>query len=644
MKRCPVCGKTFDDGRRFCDVDGSRLESVSEGVKEVRTHEIEGSEAEKCRDSDNYRSNNSDKATDKSSQTDGTPEEASGMICPVCRTRYPSSEKFCVKDGTRLIPETPQPEQNEKICPLCHTRYPADQVFCVNDGSRLIPYDPHTDGALNDRKIVPPAGSEGKRVQQFNGQSEYGRTEAHRSASERQRDTQTQERHLQQLNRPSASEKKSHTGFIVLAVVLAAVIVLLTAGILAHTGIIRLPFHLPFIEQDAESDSSTDSGKIAADHEQDTADPTGSGEEPEESTEAVQDDQTGNAVDTGNTEEAAAEDTAAEEEALIEEMANAIRSSYELGSSDRVEYAGTNQDGDYVFDVGSSDGSAQYGEVAVDPDTQDITVVEGMVTSPIADFDADAVASDVDKASGNGRSSFAVIDLDTLDLAGSSNMEDGQSASVMVDIPILYTAMIELQEGTIGMDEPVTFHYEVDGRTKLTRSANGQSFPLSELMSYMLLYSDNNATNSLLDYFGMGIIANTCHENGYDSVRIAGKIAKTDDYTDNDNYVSAADLAGMLGEIWNSDTDLGRSYLEDNMIIQDSARNAGIGKEIGGSVDGFLNLNGQKADKYNEVAVIEENGNAYGVVFLGNHGKLETLQKAAGVLGKDVYNETNDAE
>lgn len=281
-------------------------------------------------------------------------------------------------------------------------------------------------------------------------------------------------------------------------------------------------------------------------------------------------------------------------------------------------------------------GNEKTANIDTTQNEQDTGEEEQEESSPVSNLNVTSIENAVENAADGGTVSFAVIDMDNGTIVGSDNMSDAQSASVIIDIPILYTAMKSVENGSLNLSTQVTFTYEVDGRGQLKQSDSGNTYPLEDLLSYMLHYSDNNATNSLLNYLSYDTINSICSKNGY-SVNIVQKIGKTDDYTSNDNYLSAEDTAKMLYEIWNSNTDLNKNFLSRYMVIQDSTRTAGIGKNIDSSVSDFMNFNAVKKDKYNEVAIVVDGDNTYGIVFLGNHGKMETLEDAAAVLGDEVH-------
>ena len=415
--------------------------------------------------------------------------------------------------------------------------------------------------------------------------------------------------------------------FGVPAVIVGVLAVLLVAGgLLVYTGKVKLPVGQQEDEQQEAADAATENSD-----EKETASVSQVPEDRSTADSISADTETSEAGETVRESDSSAEVMQKQTEERIDALQQKVENEYD---GLRVEYLAKDETG-YQFDVFKND--KWFGRVSVDPDTEKISVLRGMTDSAVADLDTGKISKKVSAEAGKGKYSYAVIDLATGDIRGTSNMDQGKSASVMIDIPILYTICKGLEDGSMDLSEPVTFHYEVDGRGKLGRSEDGSSYTMEEMAEYMLQYSDNNATNSLLSYLGYDLINNTCAKNGYLSVKIVSKIAKTKDYTEQDNYVSAEDLAGMLKEIWNSDQEINQNFLEKHMIIQDSTRTNGIGKNI--DTGNFLNLNGQKADKYNETAVITDEDKSYGLVFLGYQGEVERLRNAAAEFGSAAYQE-----
>lgn len=58
------------------------------------------------------------------------------------------------------------------------------------------------------------------------------------------------------------------------------------------------------------------------------------------------------------------------------------------------------------------------------------------------------------------------------------------------------------------------FQYSFSGRGTIKKEQNGNNFSLDYLIRQTLNYSDNNATNSLIDFLGRDYIKNKCFPVG----------------------------------------------------------------------------------------------------------------------------------
>lgn len=233
--------------------------------------------------------------------------------------------------------------------------------------------------------------------------------------------------------------------------------------------------------------------------------------------------------------------------------------------------------------------------------------------------------------------SWAVMDIAAGDITGSSSMEESLSASALVNIPILYTVAARVDAGLMSLSDPVYISRPTAGRTQLSDNV-GSSMSVQELLTYMLQYSDNIASNSLMEHLGFGLINSTCAEAGYGSVNLNNYLLSTEDYTANENYVSCADLCRMLSAIYdNQFSCLGKRFLQEYMVIQDSYAYQGLGAYVPGGTT-FMNLNGQKSNKYNEVAIVDDGDCAYVVAFMSGMDDGTKLQYAAQDCGYYIYN------
>ncbi len=250
-------------------------------------------------------------------------------------------------------------------------------------------------------------------------------------------------------------------------------------------------------------------------------------------------------------------------------------------------------------------------------------------------LDPEKLRQIMDRAGSDVNYSVCITDLNTGSYTG-VNASDPTSASAMVAVPILYAAAYEIDRGDLSLSDKITFHYSVGGRGKLKKSDNGRSLSLESLLQAMLEYSDNNATNTLIDYFGMDTLESICHKNGFDSVRINGRLMETKDNTSSDNYISAKDLCGMIYQLYSNKFSGGinRSFLTRYMHLQDGSDDSGL---CGSIHCDYYNLNGVKNNKYNEIAIIDNNVTPYAIAYLANDADMERLQEVAATLGEYVH-------
>lgn len=231
---------------------------------------------------------------------------------------------------------------------------------------------------------------------------------------------------------------------------------------------------------------------------------------------------------------------------------------------------------------------------------------------------------------------FAVMDAADRELTGSSRSGDALSSSALLNIPLLYTCAVLSEKGIISLDTTIRIDRATSGRTALADKV-GQSLSVRDLLAYMLQYSDNTASNTLLGNLTFKTINETCAGQGYKSVSVNNYILSTTDYTSNDNYVSCADLCGMLQELYSDRfSTIGSVFLQKNMVIHDNAAAIGIGKAAPSNAV-FMNHNGQKMDKYNEAAIVDDGTHAYIIVFMGSKSKLEKMSAAAATCGEYVF-------
>ncbi len=192
--------------------------------------------------------------------------------------------------------------------------------------------------------------------------------------------------------------------------------------------------------------------------------------------------------------------------------------------------------------------------------------------------------------------------------------DDPMYASATITVPILYTAAALLDQGTVTMDDPIVYVNSIGGRGQADpHLRDGKEYPLSYYLETMLTFSDNNCINVLIDYFGLDRINQICHEGGFASVDLQRAIVA--EVTDgSENYVSAADLGGMVRDLYGGRfSRIDQAFMEQYFRIDASDE----GRTVIGLAPGvrdaevFLNQDGMGETRFAEVAVVSDGNCSY---------------------------------
>jgi beta-lactamase class A len=107
-------------------------------------------------------------------------------------------------------------------------------------------------------------------------------------------------------------------------------------------------------------------------------------------------------------------------------------------------------------------------------------------------------------SAGLGHTALYAIDLTTLKTVGVDADTPVQTASV-IKLAILYHAMVQIREGHARWDEPITLHPHeaVNGSGILTFFDTPLTLTLKDILTMMVIVSDNTATNLAIDRFGI---------------------------------------------------------------------------------------------------------------------------------------------
>jgi len=111
------------------------------------------------------------------------------------------------------------------------------------------------------------------------------------------------------------------------------------------------------------------------------------------------------------------------------------------------------------------------------------------------------------------------------------NADEPMPTASLIKFPVMIEAYRQAAEGKIDLNAPVTLHEadKVPGSGILTEHfSEGARFPLRDAIRLMITYSDNTATNLVLDAIGIGSTAATMETLGYPNTKIHSKVYRRD--------------------------------------------------------------------------------------------------------------------
>ena len=109
--------------------------------------------------------------------------------------------------------------------------------------------------------------------------------------------------------------------------------------------------------------------------------------------------------------------------------------------------------------------------------------------------------------------------------------DDPMPTASLIKFPVMIETYRQAAEKAIDLDANVTLKDsdKVPGSGILTEHfSGGASFPLRDAVHLMIVYSDNTATNLVLDVIGIGSTAATMEKLGYPNTKVHAKVFRRD--------------------------------------------------------------------------------------------------------------------
>ncbi|MEL3972231.1 serine hydrolase [Rossellomorea oryzaecorticis] len=152
-------------------------------------------------------------------------------------------------------------------------------------------------------------------------------------------------------------------------------------------------------------------------------------------------------------------------------------------------------------------------------------------------------------AEGQGRVSLA-IELSECSIK--HNSEVPLSAASLIKLPILLEGFYQIQDGNLHPDEiiPVPQPEKVGGAGVLDLLSQHSNVTIHDLLTLMIIVSDNTATNLLIDRIGMIAVNEMCKRLGLKETQLNRKLMDLDALQSGvDNQMSARDALTCLKAI-----------------------------------------------------------------------------------------------
>ncbi|XXM72600.1 serine hydrolase [Lysinibacillus sphaericus] len=130
------------------------------------------------------------------------------------------------------------------------------------------------------------------------------------------------------------------------------------------------------------------------------------------------------------------------------------------------------------------------------------------------------------------------------------------SAASLIKLPILLEGFRQIQEGKLDPDEviPVTQEDKVGGAGVLSHLSPHTKVTVHDLLTLMIIVSDNTASNLLIDRMGMDSVNGMCRLLGLEQTKLSRNLMDLEALESGvDNHISATDAVKCLKAMENED-------------------------------------------------------------------------------------------
>ncbi|QKY70374.1 serine hydrolase [Lentibacillus sp. CBA3610] len=253
----------------------------------------------------------------------------------------------------------------------------------------------------------------------------------------------------------------------------------------------------------------------------------------------------------------------------------------------------------------------------------------------------DEVMRIVDEASDEGDIS---ISIETSEGEINVNETEVYSAASTIKVPILVEAIRQAEEGILNLDEKIGIDSSdiVGGGGILNDLSENQSMTLRDLLTLMIIVSDNSATNMIIDRVGMDAVNETCLEMGCEQTELQRYMM--DFSSPLDNLTTSKDMAGILKAIDEGNIVSEEGQDEILKIMREQKLAAGLPAHATGATFASKggSLSGPPQIRHDVALVTQGNKSVYAAVLTSGLFK-PTARSAMNEIGEKIADYLNAA-
>lgn len=236
-----------------------------------------------------------------------------------------------------------------------------------------------------------------------------------------------------------------------------------------------------------------------------------------------------------------------------------------------------------------------------------------------------------------GNYSMAFRDINEID--GISINNEKMPAASTIKIYVMIEAYNQVNIGKINLNDIIILNdsMKVQGSGKLQYDPNGTKVSIEQLISLMMIESDNTAANIMIDKLGVDNINSTIKKIGCNDTELNRKMMDTNSINKGiDNYTSVDDLSLTLSKLYNGQC---INSIYDNKMI-DIMKGHQLKSKIPNKLPKgtiVAHKSGEMSEIENDAAIVYTDKGAYILCLLTNNGISSEQVRGISDISKEVY-------